>query len=251
MIKPPAEIAVIRPLQECSLEELHAGRAPHRFDFCVLARPVSSSSLASAGGSFDNALLRPSGRIFRLGSDRPAGPSRMGFHVQFKSLRRSGHDSDTVRWVTSQLHHLRDGAAHPRLQSDPRHEHHGKQAAPRQDQCRNSGTYAANCDNGTGTDPTPTPSREARSSTHAPIGNPAQELLEHSRRPQARRGVEHRHDLAVEYFGQGIGDAVAARGLLLRRQTRIAGQPAAGRGRDGGLNGRRGHFCRKIMKSPI
>jgi len=215
------------------------------------ARPVSSSSLASAGGSFDNALLRPSGRIFRLGSDRPAGPSRMGFHVQCKSLRRSGHDSDTVRWVTSQLHHLRDGAAHPRLQSDPRHEHHGKQAAPRQDQCRNSGTDAANCDNGAGTDPTPTPSREARSSTHAPIGNPAQELLEHSGRPQARRGVEHRHDLAVEYFGQGIGDAVAARGLLLRRQTRIAGQPAAGRGRDGGLNGRRGHFCRKIMKSPI
>ena len=101
------------------------------------------------------------------GSGLTARPARAGwaFMCNARACDAPGViRSDTVRWVTSQLHHLRDGAAHPRLQSDPRHEHHGKQAAPSQDQCRNSGTYAANCDNGTGTDPTPTPSREARSS---------------------------------------------------------------------------------------
>ena len=90
--------------------------------------------------------------------------------------------------------------------------------------------------------PTPTPTLEPRSALlHSRAHRePGQELLEDSDRPQARRSLEHRHDLAV-----------AARGLLLRRQTRIARRPAAGRGRDGGLGGRRGHVCRKIIKSPI
>src|SRR3954451_20485471 len=37
--------------------------------------------------------LRFAHRFAASGLDRPAGPSRMGFHVQCKSLRRSGQDS--------------------------------------------------------------------------------------------------------------------------------------------------------------
>src|SRR3954451_14302696 len=37
--------------------------------------------------------LRCAHRFAASGLDRPAGPSRMGFHVQCKSLRSSGQDS--------------------------------------------------------------------------------------------------------------------------------------------------------------
>ena len=72
-------------------------------------------------------------------------------------------------------------------------------------------------------------------------GMPAHEFLEHGDRPQARRGLEHRHDLAVEHLGQRIGTPTFARRPLLRGQARVASQSVARRDRESGLGGRRGH----------
>ena len=161
------------------------------------------------------------------GSGLTARPARAGwaFMCNARACDAPGMIlSDTVRWVTSQLHHLRDGAAHPRLQSDPRHEHHGKQAAPSQDQCEKQRHLRSELRQWHWH--RPNSDTEPRSALL--LGNPAQELLEHSDRPQACF-KQHRHDLAVEYFGQGNGDAVAARGLPSegRRGSRASRQPAA------------------------
>src|SRR3954451_12866589 len=51
--------------------------------------------------------LRCAHRFAASGLDRPVGPSRMGFHVQCKSLGPPAKiRSDTVRWVTSKLSHM-------------------------------------------------------------------------------------------------------------------------------------------------
>jgi hypothetical protein len=49
---------------------------------------------------------------------------------------------------------------------------------------------------------------------------------------QAWGRLQDRQDLGVPYVGQRIGPAPAARGLLLRGQTRICFNPVAGRWRE-------------------
>jgi len=46
---------------------------------------------------------------------------------------------------------------------------------------------------------------------------PAAKLLENRHRADARRGLQHRYDLAVPYSGKWVGAAASARLLLLRR----------------------------------
>ena len=59
---------------------------------------------------------------------------------------------------------------------------------------------------------------------------PAAKLLENRHRADARRRLQHWHDLAVPYPGKRVGAAASARLLLLRRQPRIAFDPIAGGG---------------------
>jgi hypothetical protein len=63
-------------------------------------------------------------------------------------------------------------------------------------------------------------------------------LLENRHRPQSRRRLQHRDDLAVPNRGQGIGPASAARCSLLRRQSAVFFKPVSGGGREAGF-GRR------------
>jgi len=53
------------------------------------------------------------------------------------------------------------------------------------------------------------------------LGMATLHLLEDGHRPQPRRRLQHRHDLAIEHLGQGIGPAPIARHDLLRRQPSI------------------------------
>ena len=72
------------------------------------------------------------------------------------------------------------------------------------------------------------------------LGMAPADLLEDRHRADARRGLQHRHDLAVPHSGERVGTAAATRLLLLRWQPRIGFDPISGgsgkprlRGRDG------------------
>jgi hypothetical protein len=74
----------------------------------------------------------------------------------------------------------------------------------------------------------------------ADLGMAPPDLLENRNGPDAGRRLQDRHDLAVPYFGEGIGPPPAAGNLLLRWQARIVLDPEAARRRKarfGGSNG--------------
>ena len=71
----------------------------------------------------------------------------------------------------------------------------------------------------------------------ADLGMTPPDLFQHGNRANARRCLQHRHDLCVPDGGKWIGAPSAALRRFLRRQARILLDPVAGRGAEAGLGG--------------
>src|SRR5215204_3990803 len=69
------------------------------------------------------------------------------------------------------------------------------------------------------------------------LGMPATNLLENRHRPDARSGLQHRHNRAVPDTGKRVRTPAPARTFLLRWQPRIGFDPIRGRGGKPSLRG--------------